>query len=241
MFRVFVMMSILLLLTSTLSAQQPALPTPLTVEIAANDGLTLVGDYYAQAEAAPAVLLLHMLGSQRGAWQPILVDLYGAGYAVLAVDLRGHGDSGGAQDWVLAEADVQTWLDWLREQDTVRDEALAIVGASIGGNLALLGCANDAACVTAVALSPGLDYRGVAPENAVVEGLAERSALLVAAQGDGYSADSVKQMAAAARGEIGLRLFSGSRHGTNFFLTESARARIANVIITWLDEHQPPA
>lgn len=241
MFRVLMMMSSLMLLTSTLSAQQPTIPAPLTVEIPANDGLMLVGDYYAQAEAAPAVLLLHMLGSERGAWQPILADLVDAGYAVLAVDLRGHGDSGGAQDWALAETDIQAWLDWLREQDAVRADALAIVGASIGGNLALIGCANDAACVTAVALSPGLDYRGVAPENAVVEGLAERSALLVAAQGDGYSADSVKQMAAAAGGEIGLRLFSGSRHGTNFFLTEGMRARIVNVIIAWLDEHQPPA
>lgn len=83
-------------------------------------------------------------------------------------------------------------------------------------------------------------YVSVSLEN-LAKVLADRSALLITAQGNGHSADSVKQMAAAARGDIGLHQFSGSHHVTNFFLTEAMRARIANVIIAWLDEHQPAA
>lgn len=210
------------------------------VELSAVDGLTLVGDYYvAEGETRPAVLLLHQFGSNRGAWSPLIPPLLEAGYDVLAVDLRGFGDSEAPNDWELATGDVQGWLDWLREQEGVRAEAISIVGASIGSNLALIGCANDEACVTAIALSPGLNYFDTMPEESVTTGLRERSALLVAGQSDRESAEAVKQMAMNARGEIGLQLFKNSTHGTDMFRVPSMRDRVIGMIVQWLDDHTP--
>ncbi len=216
------------------------LPDPVDVTVSASDGLELAAKFYpTTAVNAPAVLLLHMLGSSRVAWLPLIVPLREAGYAVLAVDMRGHGQTGGTQDWVLAEADVQVWLDWLKAQEGINPDALAIVGASIGSNLALIGCANDPTCVTAIALSPGLDYRGVMPEAAVVSGLADRSALLVASHDDLESSDAVKQMAMnATDGEIGLRLYPGFAHGTELLLGNTTDSVLA-LVIGWLDEHLP--
>jgi alpha-beta hydrolase superfamily lysophospholipase len=218
------------------SATAPALnPFFEPVEITALDGLILKGDYYVVAqETSPTVLLLHILGSQRNAWTPLIPELTNAGYNVLNVDLRGQGETGGSADWVAAQDDTQLWLNWLNVREEV--ESSSIIGASIGSNLALINCANDAYCVTAVALSPGLDYRGVMPEDAVINGLTEKSALLVAAYNDRQSIDGVRQMATSATGEIGMRVYRGAAHGTNMF-NDPFASNVTEVIVNWLDEH----
>lgn len=236
------LLMVFLLSVSTVWAQEtPVLPEPQPLQATAADGLLLLGDFYpAAAENAPAVLLMHQNGSSRASWQPLLPALIESGYAVLAVDLRGHGETGGDEDWDAATGDVQTWLDTLRAQPGVRADAIATIGASIGSNLALVGCANDEQCVTAVALSPGLDFFGVQPEAAVTEGLRARSALLVAAQGDRESAEAVRQMLANAQGDIAARLYAHGRHGTNMFpIRQRPDDPLAMLILDWLNEHQP--
>ncbi|MDX2136916.1 MAG: alpha/beta fold hydrolase [Chloroflexota bacterium] len=205
------------------------------VTATATDGLTLVGEFYAAGDIAPTVLLLHMLNSSLSAWEPLLPTLTDDGYNVLAVDMRGHGSTGGARDWTLAERDVTTWLDWLSDQPSVQPDRIAIVGASIGANLALIGCAFDERCVTAIALSPGLDYSGVVLGDEVTEALAERSALLVSALGDVYSADSVRALLAVASGDLGAQFYVGRRHGTELLRAENAPA--IDLIQYWLREH----
>ncbi len=97
-------------------ASTPTAPTPVRVEVQAADGLTLVGDLYnAELDVqTPAVLLMHMYGGRRTDWRALIPALTGAGYRVIAVDLRGHGETGGSNDWQAAVGDVQTWLDWMR-------------------------------------------------------------------------------------------------------------------------------
>ena len=55
---------------------------------------------------APVIMLLHMLNSNRAAWDPLIPDLLAAGYALLNIDMRGHGDSGGTRDWDKTINDV---------------------------------------------------------------------------------------------------------------------------------------
>lgn len=234
----FTLILILLLIFVSVSTAQQAEPNTVTIE--AEDGLMIVGDYYvidAPGEDNPAVLLLHMLGSNRSAWEPLIDPLLNAGFNVLAIDMRGHGETGGSRDWDATESDIQVVMDWLYAQPEVRPSSVSIVGGSIGSNMALIGCANDPSCVTAIALSPGLDYSGVMPEESVVNGLAERSALLVGSRNDGSVQDSILQMAANAPGEIGLHLYPGRVHGTNLLTTED---HLNDLIIDWLTEHMPP-
>ena len=225
----------LILLTFTFSiAAQDSTP----VEIPTEDGLTIIGDFYAPTdltdETAPAVLLLHMLSSNRSAWRPLIPELVDAGYYVLAVDMRGHGDTGGSNDWELAVTDVQVMLDWLKAQDSVGE--IATIGGSIGSNLALIGCGNDEDCVTAIALSPGLDYRGVQPQESIVTDLAQRSALLIGSHDDDPSGGDIPQLVADASGEVGMWLFPGRLHGTNL-LNVPFGERVIGMIVTWLDTH----
>lgn len=204
---------------------EKALPPSQQVEITAPDGLLIKGDYYLPATEdgalAPAVILMHMLSSTRRAWEPLIPALVNEyGIAVLNIDLRGHGETGGRPDWTLAEGDVQTIIDWLRTQEGIDPANLSLIGASIGSNLAIRGWANDPMIRTAVALSPGLDYRGVTTLDAVSAN-SDRALMLVAARQDTYSADSVIELFAATSGDAVLRLFDGSRHGTELFREEA--------------------
>ncbi len=225
---------------SLVGAQDSA---PMTVEIPAADGAVLVGDYYAptvEAEGDPIpVLLLHQYGSNRRSWSLLIPDLLAQGYAVYSVDLRGFGDSARPQDFAAAQSDTQIWIDWILQQPDTADDAIYLIGASVGSNLALVGCAAHPACVTAVALSPGLDFYDVLTEPAL-EGLRERSALLIAAQRDRESAEAVKVLTTAAQGELGVQFFTGSAHGTSL-LTTVRGGRLQALIIEWLRWHQPRA
>src|SRR5690349_21334777 len=161
-------MALMMLCALPAFAQDAPAPTPEAAEVTAEDGLALKGDLYRPAtipeEGARTLLLMHQYQSSRRGYTNVIPQFVEEGYIVLVVDLRGHGETGGKNDWVAAQADTQTWLAWLREQEGVRDNAIAIIGASIGSNLALVGCAQDELCVTAIALSPGLDYFGVKPQ-----------------------------------------------------------------------------
>jgi len=224
--------------------QGEGLPAAQAVTVTADDGLMLVGDYYPattdSGHPRPAVLLLHMIGSNRESWSPLTPALTEAGYAALGVDLRGHGETGGEINWTAATADVQTWLDWLRGQAGVRADSISIIGASIGANLALIGCGNDPDCMTTIALSPGLVYYSLKTDEAVSNQLSNRSTLLIASQIDTYSAESVRQLFAIASGDVGAQLYAGTAHGTNLFdVSETVRDGLLTTIVGWLDEHTP--
>src|SRR6266496_2932257 len=132
----FIVVLVAMSVLGSTTTQSQVLSEPQTVQVAATDGLKLAGDFYAaenaSSESKPAVLLLHIIGSNRHSWSPLIPSLLDAGYSVLTVDLRGFGDTGGDINWSAATTDVQTWLDWLHVQPEVRPDEISIIGGSIG-------------------------------------------------------------------------------------------------------------
>jgi pimeloyl-ACP methyl ester carboxylesterase len=105
-------------------------------------GLIVVGDDYGPG-SRPPVLLLHGGGQTRHAWGGTAEVLSDHGFHVVSLDARGHGDS----DW-SPEGDYshQAMIDDLEGvADLVAEEAggvrPALVGASMGGIISLLGLA----------------------------------------------------------------------------------------------------
>lgn len=217
----------------------PALPDAMRVEIEATDSVILVGDVYQPMESAEggnaAVILFHMLGSTRQAWGPLLPELHAANLFVLNVDMRGHGESGGERDWPQAEADVQLWVDWVRAQDGVNADNIVLIGASIGSNLALRGFANDEALAGVIALSPGLDYRGVTTADAV-ENAARRPMMLVASRLDYESAEAINTLYDLTTGDAVVRIYWGTLHGTNLFGDKARRDPLVAAMVGWILE-----
>lgn len=232
--RLSVLAIFLLVVVCGISAAQTKIE-PVQVEALAVDGLRLVGDFYTlDTTARPAVLLLHELYTTRASWKPLLPALLQAGYNVLVVDLRGYGATSGKIAWGKAVVDVQTWLDWLRQQPQVRADAISVVGSSMGSNLALVGCANDSICRTTVAISPGLAYFGIDAGGALAAGT---SALLVYSERDRWSAAGVPELVALATGDVEVLKFKGNIHGMHLFRTQPDL--LIPALVDWLDSHLP--
>jgi dienelactone hydrolase len=205
-------------------------------EIEASDGLKLVGTYYAPVDIPapwPGVILLHMLGSDRSTWDAYATQLADAGFAVFALDMRGHGETGGEVDWDLAEIDLQRVWDYLSAKQDFDPDRMGIIGASIGANMALIGGADEPSARTVILLSPGLNYQGVETEAAMTT-YGARPVLIAASQEDTYSADSSHKLEQLALGEVRLEMYEGAGHGT--FMLENEPG-LGGLIIEWLEKY----
>jgi pimeloyl-ACP methyl ester carboxylesterase len=187
----------------------------MTVTATAADRKTLVGDLYVIDSARPTVLLLHQLYTTRHSWEPqVIPALLWAGYNVLAVDVRGHGQTGGFVDWNKAVQDIQVWFDWLRANNL---GAVVTMGSSMGSALALVGCGNDPLCLGAIAISPGWNYYGVNVEETFAVLLDTRPVLIVYAQNDHWPSVGVPQMLDVATNDVQVITLPGNGHGMDLF------------------------
>ncbi|CAM8672860.1 alpha/beta hydrolase [Sphingobium sp.] len=124
------------------------------------DGVAMVADAYGDP-AAPPVCFFHGGGQSRRSWAGSARRVAQAGYYGLTFDLRGHGDSGWASNGdYLLEAygrDVEAILFAL-------DRPVALVGASRGGQSALVGGSRHPDRVRLIMLAdvaPHIDDAGV--------------------------------------------------------------------------------
>ncbi len=212
----------------TLSVVAQSAPT--VVETTASDGLVLRGDFYLIDAGRPTILLLHQLYTNRTSWTPYIGALTGAGFNVLAVDLRGHGQTRGRINWAAAITDISVWFNWLRTQG-IRGDAFITMGSSIGSSLAIVGCANDAGCRTAVALSPGWASNGVRVEDALKTGLVGRKILIMHTVRDRFPALGVPQMVQAAPDVVVVQTYPGNVHGMDMLRREETAMQR---ILEWL-------
>lgn len=165
------------------------------ISFTTSDGVRLVSFYW-EATGDRAVILAHQFARDKSSWGDLPEKLRQAGFSVLALDLRGHGESDlnyhnlTPADFNKMTLDIAAARAFLNEKGKTKQY---LVGASIGANLALLEKALGF-FDKVVAVSPGLVFKGLNAEAAaqVIAGkdIAERSILLIAARDDGYSFSS---------------------------------------------------
>lgn len=110
------------------------------IHVDSTDRVRLAGTYWPAADkGAPAILMLHGNGNNRGAMSETAAWLNTHGYAVLAIDFRGHGESTPAgKSFGLFEAeDAEAALAWLRKRHP--RARVGVIGFSLGGAASLLG------------------------------------------------------------------------------------------------------
>jgi len=203
---------------------------PMSVEkvsFVTQDGVTIVADYYSGAEGGPAALLVHMMPATKESWRQFAAELIGRGFSsVLAIDLRGHGGSRmqGEQKLDYRDfedeqhqakiKDMEAAMQWLEERGATKDR-LALVGASIGANLSIAYGAANAEIPTVVALSPGLNYRGVTTLDKMGQ-YAGRELYLAASAEDGHSFETDRQLY-EVNPDATLKELENAGHGTTMF------------------------
>jgi pimeloyl-ACP methyl ester carboxylesterase len=208
------------------------------VSFRTSDGVTIVGTLHPAAEpAAPAVVLVHQLSSDRAEWAPVVAEL--TGITALAIDLRGHGESTAgpdgpiafasfsAEDWAALPLDVDAGLGFLRAHPALRPERIAVAGSSIGSSAAIVAAGRDPDVAAVVAISPGRAYHGIDALTPVPE-LGGRPLFAIAAEHElpaAEAAETMARLAPAGRVEI---VTGSSAHGLALVAEEPALAgRIA--------------
>jgi alpha-beta hydrolase superfamily lysophospholipase len=206
------------------------------VTIRTEDGVSLAATWHEPGvRPAPAVILVHMLHKSRRDWEPVAERLASEGIGGLTIDLRGHGDSGGAMeggdapDYSALGRDVSAARRYLASRSDVQQSRVGIAGASIGANLAALSAAGDATIASLALLSPSLDYRGLRIE-AALRKYGGRPALLVSSDDDPYATRSVHDLQKAGAGTREAVVLSQAGHGTVMLGRDQDLARM---LVDW--------
>jgi dienelactone hydrolase len=205
------------------------------------DGVEISGNYFEPGkEHSPGFLLLHMMPSTKESWNSFAALLQENGFAVLAIDLRGHGKSidknGSKLDYKEFKdpehresmKDIAAAKEFLSGMKNVDISRMAIAGASIGANLALWQASNDKDIKILILLSAGLNYRGI--EAAKLAPKYSGPVYILACEGDTNAAKSSRELLNVFPGDMKLELFKGNSHGTNMLLSESG---LMDKLLAW--------
>lgn len=118
------------------------------VELRTDDGVSLAG-WYAPPTNEAVIILVHGAGGSREQVRPYAEMLVRHGYGVLALDLRGHGMSGGATNrlgW-QSTPDIGAAIRYLQERKEV--SRIGGLGLSMGAEV-LLGAVDEYPSLLAV-------------------------------------------------------------------------------------------
>ncbi|HIA02201.1 MAG TPA: alpha/beta fold hydrolase [Myxococcales bacterium] len=142
------------------------------VKLKTKDGLILKADWHAPSGKKHGVIVaLHMFEGSRQAWKPLVEHLKSEGMGLLAIDLRGHGDSAiqKGKSWAgrVAEKDptlfagmhqdVAAGMSYLRKKGYGPNKVV-LVGAHVGSSVALHYASKNPRIKAAILLSPGEKY-----------------------------------------------------------------------------------
>ena len=230
------------------------------VSFPSNDGVE-VSALFGTAESdelLPVVILLHDLGGNKSDWlnnTGTYVALLERGYAVLALDMRGHGDTPLPDNRLVLELidlelsflDVHAALIWLQSQDKVDVSRIAVVGSGSGGNVAYVSSGIFPEQIkTSVSLSPGL-WGASSLEPLVIgtglESFGPRSILFIAGDQDQIQAgdvilsyaDFARSLEALTDEPKELRIFPDSAHHGFALLDKVPEAQ--DLFFLWLEEN----
>src|SRR5262249_14737487 len=108
----------------------------------------------------------------------------------------------------------------------VDPERTALVGASIGANVALIVGANNPKVAAVAALSPGDNFQGLAP-GGLLSNFGGRPVYLIASQDDSYSYASAQHMAQQLQDGHTYN-YTDAGHGTAMFKNPDLATRLMN-------------
>lgn len=194
------------------------------------DGVRIAGSWFeadTRKGARPALVLLHGGNRYKERWQEtgFVEALWAENYHVLAIDIRGRGESEAGdveelrRDPRLALHDVAAALEWLAARPEVDRERIALVGSSYGANLACAGCLRgDYRCAAVVCFSATAAlYRWLHE----VPSLAKLSSgLFLSCDGEParYAApETAQRLAADTVGRSDVEVYAGPYHALSMF------------------------
>jgi pimeloyl-ACP methyl ester carboxylesterase len=213
-------------------------PGAMEIDLVTDDGVIIKGTLWSSGdEGQPTAIFIHQLNSERYEWQEFIEDLaigeepgpdeplLPPVARVFAIDMRGHGESihttdgktishkdFSEDDWKSITLDVKAAVEYVRTLEPTTSR-ITLIGGSIGSSAAMLYAAEDDGIYTAVLLSPGTAYRGLAIQDAYDTVVARGGAVtpgVVASEGDTRSFESAEQLTGGD-----FHVVEGDSHGVS--------------------------
>ena len=134
-----------------------------------------------EAQRPPAVVLIHGFTGDRVLMSGLARRLAENGYAVLAIDVNGHGEnrnpfSGGAAASDSLRSNIKNAVDYLRDNQLADGSRIVVMGHSMGAGAALDYATHDPSIKGAVMISGGWALGPEAPQGRAVHFCRARSA-----------------------------------------------------------------
>ncbi len=236
----------------------PALPGE-PVELKTVDGWTLKAMFAPSVPGKMTLLLLHGTGQRKEDWKRLAFPLTRSGYGVLAVDLRGHGASRitpsgeeitykklkatpAQNDFADMARDAEAAVAWLAGQG-VPEDSIGLIGAEVGGSIAIRYAATHSKVPLVVMLSPGMRWQEVLTPNAInkLKRPIPTPILMIYSDADKRSSKEVPVLYAFAKMAVGQRYVTlvsvPQERGTRMF---RAQRHLVGQVIDWLGDPIQP-
>ena len=242
-------------------------PTAERVTYETSDAVKIVADYYAPpasdpGKKAPVAILIHMYPVNRSSWLPLITPLHEAGFAILAYDIRGKGESNepafknlrdlyGKRDPALfteAWKDAAGGLKYLSKRPECDVSNVTVVGASIGAGIAVDFATHESRVKTLVLLSPYPEIMGLKTGEQLKQ-IALKVALFLISPDNEY--DRIKDITVACNCAPKSEHYPGgaAQHGTNLMDEPTYGGQVVKSIVdfcktalkTKTDEKKPPS
>ncbi len=223
----------------------------LPVEYNTRDGMIIKGTLYLpkgrkKPGKPPVVILLHSLGGNQRDWDSLPQRLVDAGMAVLALDMRGHGESIYTvkmkrkywqnftnETYKKFPLDVLDAIAFLRTNKKVDASKIGIVSTGLGTVAAVQAAAKEHYCVkTLVLISPVDNFKGMEILLKIVD-YGHHPILSIAGGNDRISINVVNQIKKVAQGENKIVIYKGG--GMSVILYKNTPA-MKPEIVNWLIE-----
>ncbi|MBI4568435.1 MAG: alpha/beta fold hydrolase [Planctomycetes bacterium] len=198
-------------------------------------------------ERGRLVVLLHQLGADRATLRDFALNVRGAGYNVLTLDLRGHGESVSRageplfaadltpDDFVRMAQDLSAAVAAARARAHLKEAAVALVGFSLGANVAWRHAAGDPTTRAVALVSPGSDIAGLRLEDGAAG--FTRPLLVVAAEQDVAGLRGALMAQDLAGGPKQSLIVAGAAHGQALLASEQHGAAVRAAILDFLARH----
>lgn len=199
------------------------------MKLLTSDNKQIAFVYYEAENPKRWIIFLHMMPAVKESWGDLAKKFQQAGYASIAIDLRGHGESEGGPDGYKnfsdsdhqnSVYDIDAAVEFLKQKGAVAEKT-SFIGASIGANLSLQYIAEHTEFKAAVLLSPGFNYRGVQTEPTVKRLKPDHRVFFVSSQDDvrssGNNAEQNRGLfeIVPAGIEKKLQIYKSGGHGTD--------------------------
>ena len=230
-----------ILLLPLITMALPALAETRVVVLQTSDGVNLKASYTSPGRTGPAMLLIHQCNMDRSSWKAISSDLVASGIHVLALDLRGFGESGGEGlssgfPTLLRKSasDADLAFDYLVAQSDVDAFRIGVGGASCGGMISADLAVRKGTRIKALMLlssppsSNAIEHVANNPELAVFASATKQDPIT-----PGVAGALESMVNGSANPSSVLRILGGTEHGLPLF---SSNPTLQPELLNWLKE-----